>query len=515
MAVYAVILAGAALSASQSAVQLTPQEQRGQQIYRHGTSPLGQEITALLNKDGTEVSASVLACANCHGHDGRGKPEGGVTPSNITWDALTKPYEITHPSGRKHPPYTERSLKRAITMGLDSAGHQLHVAMPRFRMVHQDVDDLIAYLKVVGKNRDPGLTDTAIRIGIILPPSERLTDMSAAVKAALTAYFDEINRAGGLYARQVELRFVEPPDSPEQRIKAVRDFIKNEQVFALTSSFLAGADHELASLVAEMEIPLVGAFTLYPQVEFPLNRYIFYLHSGLVEQGRALALGAAKRLSTTNPQTVIVYSDDKSSREVAEAIKAQCQKSGWNAVEEVVVSGGQFNAALLAQKLSERKTDMVFFLAPSPAAGIFLQQAQNFNWKPTLLIPGALVGREIFDAPVSFDGHIFLSYPILPSDQTPEGVAEYQKLAEAHKLSTQHLSSQVITLASAKVLVEGLKRAGRDVSRERLIEALEGLYEFKTGLTPAVTYGPNRRVGAWGAYIVSLDLKAKTFVPVP
>jgi len=50
-----------------------------------------------------------------------------------------------------------------------------------------------------------------------------------------------------------------------------------------------------------------------------------------------------------------------------------------------------------------------------------------------------------------------------------------------------------------------LKRAGRDLSREKLIKALESLYEYDTGVTPSITFGPNRRVGAMGAYVVSID----------
>jgi hypothetical protein len=52
------------------------------------------------------------------------------------------------------------------------------------------------------------------------------------------------------------------------------------------------------------------------------------------------------------------------------------------------------------------------------------------------------------------------------------------------------------------------------LSRERLIQALEGFYNYQTGLTPPITYGPNRRIGAMGAYIVMVDLKEKKFVPV-
>lgn len=178
------------------------------------------------------------------------------------------------------------------------------------------------------------------------------------------------------------------------------------------------------------------------------------------------------------------------------------------------MSRGQFDAARLAQKLSEPSTEIVFFLGPSAAANVFLLEAHKLDWQPLFLIPGPLTGREVLAAPASLDGRIFVSCTTLPSDQTPDGVAEYRRLAEAYKLPSQHLATPLTALASAKILVEGLKRAGRDVSREQLIGALEGLYQLQTGLTPALTCNRNRRVGAWGASIVSVDLKAKTFVPV-
>jgi ABC-type branched-subunit amino acid transport system substrate-binding protein len=507
------VLAGMNLSASSLVGQLTLAEEHGKHIYLRGTSPSGQGITALLGQTDTEVPASVLTCASCHGYDGRGKPEGGIVPSNITWEALTKPYGITHPSGRHHPPYTERLLKRAITMGIDPADNKLHVAMPRFQMSHQDLAALITYLKQLGKNLDPGLTETTIEVGTILPPGRRLAEMSQAVRAVLEAYFDEVNQAGGIYNRRIVLRFAEPLDPSEEGIKAVQTFLEKERIFALTSSFMAGADEEITALIQDQEIPLVGAFTLDPQARSPLNRYVFYLDSGLKEQGRALAAFAAKQYTAKNPPTAIIHADEKAAHAVAQAIRTECQRSGWDAVEEWDVSRGQFNAALLVRRLRDKATEIVFFLGPSAAASVLLQEAQSLDWDPILLVPGSLAGSELFAVPISFEGRIFLSFPSLPS-QAPEGVAEYQRLARARKLPSQHLATQLTALSSAKVLVEGLKRTGRDINREKLIEALEGLYEFKTGFTAAVTYGPDRRIGALGAYIVSLDLEAKRFVPV-
>lgn len=65
--------------------------------------------------------------------------------------------------------------------------------------------------------------------------------------------------------------------------------------------------------------------------------------------------------------------------------------------------------------------------------------------------------------------------------------------------------SQLAALASAELLEEGLRQAGRDVSREKLIVALEGLYDHETGLTPRMSFGPNRRVGARGAYVLTVE----------
>jgi ABC-type branched-subunit amino acid transport system substrate-binding protein len=118
------------------------------------------------------------------------------------------------------------------------------------------------------------------------------------------------------------------------------------------------------------------------------------------------------------------------------------------------------------------------------------------------------------DAPASFSHKIFLSFPTTPADQTPEGTRAFSALAAKYQLPARHVAAQLSVFAAAQILVEGLKRAGKDLSREKLITALEALYDFRTGVTPAITYGPNRRIGAMGAHIVSIDLEKKEFVPV-
>jgi ABC-type branched-subunit amino acid transport system substrate-binding protein len=442
---------------------LSPSERRGQQIYRSGVGSSVQGITAALGNSGIELPGSAIACANCHGREGLGKNEGGLTPPNITWQALTRPYGAAAATGRNRSPYTEASLKRAISMGFDSAGNRLHEAMPRYRMTHEDIADLIAYLKKLGKDLDPGLTDATISIGTTLITDGRFQEMSNAVKAALAAYFDDINKQGGVFSRRIILQLAESSDSPGERVKAFRQSIERNQPFAVVSDFMAGADEEFASLIKEKEVPLVGAFTLNPQVNLPLNQYAFYIYPGLVDQSEALTVFASENFGARKPATAILYTDEKSTREAAEAIRKRLGESGWRSIEEMETRRGQFNAASLVQKLREKSTEIIFLLVESESQKAFIQEARRNNWNPAYFIPGQIAAREIMESPGGLDAQVFLSLPTLPSDQTPDGLSEYQRLAESYKLPAKHRASQMTALASAKLLVEALKRAGRDV----------------------------------------------------
>ena len=63
------------------------------------------------------------------------------------------------------------------------------------------------------------------------------------------------------------------------------------------------------------------------------------------------------------------------------------------------------------------------------------------------------------------------------------------------------------------VLEEGLKRTGRNLSRARFAESLEKLFSFESGVTPSISYGPNRRIGVLGAHIVRVNLTTHSFQP--
>jgi cytochrome c oxidase subunit 2 len=91
---------------------------------------------------------SSLSCANCHGSEGHGGNVQFMMQSfdvpNITWPALTGP-----DPDMQHPPYTEETLKRAITQGIDPGGSPLEYPMPSWQMSAGDLNDLVSYIKTL------------------------------------------------------------------------------------------------------------------------------------------------------------------------------------------------------------------------------------------------------------------------------------------------------------------------------------------------------------------------------
>ena len=389
----------------------------------------------------------------------------------------------------------------------ESRVKQLYVFSP------EDLADLIAHLKRVGKDRDPGITDNKIVIGSIVPASATLTEMGQAVRALLTAYFDEVNSQGGIYNRRLELKITETAETPTATRANLERLLRDEQVFAMTGAFIAGSEKEIVSLVAEHGVPLIGPLTLLPQTGVPLNRQVFYLLSGLDGQARALINFAASKPELRSSGLAVIYPSSELNEISLVAIKDQSKSFALKVPEVRSYTPGRFDVAETVKQLKQTNHDNIFFLGGAEDLLSFMREAEKVSWFPIIFLPGPGVGAGVFNAPAGFDGKVFISFPTSPADQTTEGVKEFRALAEKYRLSPKHVAAQVSAYASAKILVEALKRAGKEVSREKLIQVLEGFSGYSTGLTPAITYAPNRRIGAMGAYVVTVSLKEKQFLP--
>lgn len=508
MSIRFLFLISVLLVSSVAYAQLTPGERRGKQIYLRGESSSGKQITAMLGE--IDVPASTMSCAGCHGLRGEGKTEGGVSAGNLRWTNLLKPYGHTHPSGRKHGAFNETLFTRSVVQGIDPAGNQLAVAMPRYEMSPADITDLVSYLKRIETDVDPGLTETTITVGTILPKDGPLAETGRAMKDVLTAYFANVNEKGGIYNRRIELQAIEAGHDAATTAANTKARIENGELFAIVGGLSAGADKELAAVTKEAEIPFIGPATLLTKVSAEDNRNLFYLLPGAGQQARALVNFAAKQPALKKSRLAIVFSEDEISLAAAAALEDQARKLGWSAVVKKAFSEQPPEA--LAATLKAEDVEAVFFLGAGGEAA-FINAAAAANWTPHVFLLGALTARDFVKTlPASFKDHVFVAFPTVPGDVGPSGLAELRALESRHKFAPGHTASKLNAFAAAKIFIEALKRAGRDVSRETLVRALESFYEYETGVTPGITFGPNRRVGSMGSYVVSPDLTQREFV---
>jgi mono/diheme cytochrome c family protein len=119
----------------------------GERIYLTAESSSGEPIT----RTGGFMMMHRLACVTCHGEDGQGgrlvMMMWAIDVPNITWPHLTE--EEHGDEGEEHPPFTEESLKSAITDGIEPDGEELDFFMPRWQMADEDLDDLVEYIKTL------------------------------------------------------------------------------------------------------------------------------------------------------------------------------------------------------------------------------------------------------------------------------------------------------------------------------------------------------------------------------
>lgn len=403
-----------------------------------------------------------MACGNCHGADGRGRPEGAVVPTDITWEDLTKPYGHVR-AHRRHRAYTEASLGRAVNEGLDPDGNMLDWSMPRYALSRSELAALIEYMKRLSAERDPGIAADHVRIGAVLPHEGAA---AKAVRAALEDYLEGINRAGGIHQRRLEL--VLAKDTAE-----ARTLFAAPPVFAVLSPLEWFEAHGM---------PTVAAFDPPAGVARASDALAFSVLSGPTEHAALLVEFAARRAGTLRP--AILAASDRA--QPAEAAATRCEKRGCADLLRIGWRAGELDAAETVRRLGQARREQIFFFgAEAELVRLLEEVAKDPQWRPSVYAPGAL-GRAAARMRKHFPGELFFSISASP---------------------------RAAALSAAAVLAEGLRRAGRDLSRERFVRALESLNNYDPhGHGPPVSFGPDRRTGARGGYVVALD-RSRGMVP--
>ena len=353
----------------------------------------------------------------------------------------------------------------------------------------------------------PGVTANSITIGSLAPLTGENAETGNAVKALLTAYFDDLNQRGGIYGRRVVLRFAESGDNSAATLKNAKRLAATP-VFAMVAPFVPDAEQKLAAVAQASKMPLVGLLALSVPSE-PVNREVFYLLPGFQQLEQELVRFAAAREKSTVEKTAVVVADSKLQTDVAAAMQATWKELSIDKPQEFVFSAAK--GADVIRDLHSQGIERVFFIGDGEQLAPWIQAADHAEWAPRVFVLGPLLDESILGAPARFQGRIFAAYPQLQPEVG--AVDEFDYFLSSHNLASDHRLVQISAYCAAKILVEALARAGKNVTREKLILTLEQMRDFRTGLLPGITFGANRRVGSFKAEIVCVDLASHSFQP--
>lgn len=501
-------------AAAQASRELTPQEKRGKQIYLKGETE-GGEIIAVLGSGDLELPASSFPCSNCHGLRGEGSKEGGIQPPALDWASLSSPYRSLLTRNERGP-YTDVSLARAIRDGVDSNGGRLHPGMPRYKMAAAQMADLISYLRKIGNepDADPGLSDDEIRIGAALPMSGALARVGEDIKAALAACFAETNTKGGVYGRRIALVAEDSQGNAAGTAQATKKLVEQDKVFALLGSFEPQGSEETNEYLRRSEVPLIGPVTLSPRTPPVPNRFVFYLLPSFGEQARSLVdfVGMDQTRPKGRParRVAVVYTDSDFDHDALSGLRSQSKIYSMQIVAEQSYRAGALSAAATVELLVPKKPDYIFFFGGGDDLISFAAEMVRANLDSGLLSSSVMTGRMSFSLPPAVAARTYLAYPLSPPERAD--FSEFLAVMQNAGVSLRSAAFQTVAYAAARIFVEALKKSGRQISRAALVNSLEQLQDFQTGVIGPVTFGPNRRVGAAGSFIVGIDLGKKQYV---
>ncbi|MDH7448115.1 cytochrome c/ABC transporter substrate-binding protein [Aquimarina sp. 2201CG14-23] len=472
---------------------LTSKQKAGKDIYTKGIGV--SDIKIMAEMSGVQVPATIMPCINCHKADGTGNPEGGIIPSNITWNELTKNYGGKRLDSKKRPPYTEKSLRKVITTGMDSGNNQLNTAMPKYNMSREDIDNLIEYIKILGTDKEVGVTNSSISIGVVVPESTSVitNNKNKAIKKLVQAYCAAINDQGGIYNRKIFPIFLNA------------DELQNRQDFFMVLGF---GDKRVAKNVNQKSIPALLSYAKEKASSGLHNPYTFYAFPSLTAQSLSLVdFSKQKQLLQKETKATIIYYNDPIRKSISEEVATYYFQNFGK--RPTIVSLHENNIKETAENSEITTNGLLYYIGPNTLGDELLSALYKVNKSPNILLPGSLSGIDIFKAPSSFNNKIFIGYPTWITEQTTKGIQVYQDLAQNYGLDSKWKRTQLDMLSMLLTTGEGLKRIGRNLSRERFIKTMEGFFEYSNGLGPSITYNLNQRVGNPNVYIVGFNSTEK------
>ncbi len=345
----------------------------------------------------------------------------------------------------------------------------------------------------------PGVTDNTILIGSCSALDGPAHFLGRQTVLGASAYLHTVNDEGGVFGRKIQLEAFDDSYDPEKAPACFKRMTK-EGVFAL--GFFVGTPTAkvYVPLAQADKIPVVGLFTGAQLLYEPLKHEIINVRASYYDETRE----QVDKLWEANIRKIaVIYQDDPFGKAVLDGVKLALQKHGATAAGLGTFTRNSIDVTEGLKEVMAARPQAVVIAGPYAPAAAIVKQAHMDGWRPQFLAV-SFIGTEEFIKEAGSDADGTIITQVMP----PYDRLDYPTVAKYRECLSKYSPGEAPTFVSlegfvdAMVFVEGLKRAGKDITREKFISGIESIHEMNFGLGPKLilNYGSSDHKGFDSVY---------------
>ncbi|MFO0986489.1 MAG: ABC transporter substrate-binding protein [Alphaproteobacteria bacterium] len=363
---------------------------------------------------------------------------------------------------------------------------------------------------------DPGVTDGEILIGLFAPMSGQLAAFGFDPLQAAKMWYEEVNKKGGIHGRKIKVIVEDDKCTPTEAVTVVKKLATVDKVFLVNGGSCTAAAVAAQEFVTREKIPFVMLNAAGDGGVFPPTRYVFGAFGGTQRTVGATIMEFAIKELKGKKIAFIAHDDDfgNSNWSTAKAVAAR-MGAEVVAVERIPPRINDVTAPLL--KVRAANPDVIISTAyPAPAV-LIAQKYAEFGMTKTPLVQ-AVQGIPIpavFAKNVGNDAALVNFYYGSPLNDLTDGPKQQKWIQLYKQYYPDRTPGAFMTygLPSAMAITMALEKVGKDLTREKFVDAMEAT-EFDSGVLAGPTaFGKDRRDGYRSSIFIRFDGKTHTLMP--
>jgi branched-chain amino acid transport system substrate-binding protein len=363
---------------------------------------------------------------------------------------------------------------------------------------------------------DPGITDTEITIGLFAPMSGQLAAFGLDALQAAKMWYEETNKKGGIHGRKIKVIVEDDKCVPNEAVAVVKKFVTVDKTFIVHGGSCTPAAVAAQEFVTREKVPHVMLNASGDGAVIPPTRYVFGAFAGTQRTvGASLAEFAVKELK--GKRVAIIAHDDDFGIANSTTFKAVATALGAQVVAAELISPRITDVTAPLLTIRAANPDVIISTAyPAPAV-LIGQKYGEFSMMKTPLVQ-AIQGIPVpaaYAKNVGNDAALANFYYGSPLNDLTEGPKQQKWLALYKQYYPDRQPSGFMTygLPSAMAVTRALESAGRDLTREKFIDALETVNFDSEVIAGPTAFAKDRRDGARSSIFVKFDGKTHTLMP--